>query len=188
MRLRNWKKLGLLLGVVVAVALGTGAVIVNGVFKFAPGGGDLSPYSVGFYDVGGDGEASVYLVNPTPYDLVALVFQFDCDGNPVRCGRIPLTPNDFGKFDVQCNRPSQGAIKVLSVKTPFPASTVWAQSGVVGWVRHDLPSWENERSHSGGIGDTNLVPVPNELLTASSNFEFNRLVDFANSHCSGLPN
>ena len=83
-----------------------------------------------------------------------------------------------------CPRPASGAIKVLSLKTPYPASFVYAQAGVVGWVRHELEGHSNDYIHPGGISDSSMVALPSDLLTANSHYEFNKLLDFASQNCA----
>lgn len=142
---------------------------------YAPSGSGMSPYLVGFYDADGiEEEAEVFLANPGPSALEALVVIFDEDGNPVDCERILVVPNDLEDFDLR-NLPSdEGMIKVVSV-VPGLARTV-AQSGIVGWVRTE--------SEGEFLDHTELTPVPVGLLRADGNFELNLIVDYVEANCT----
>lgn len=178
MRLPSRKSLAVLAVALGAIVLGTGAALFTSTFSYPPTGGEISPYQVGFYDLH-EGDASVYLVNPTPYDLVAYVVQYDDCENPVRCEQLHLSPNDLEEFEITCNEPGKGVIKIVTVKPPVPGQTVWIQSGVVGWVRHYLPS----NGWPGGIADTELRSVPAALLSANSNYEINRILGYVQENC-----
>jgi hypothetical protein len=180
----------------VGVVLGAGAALAVGFFTlspllyFAAGGGNLSPYQVGFYDAE-EGDAELILVNPTPLTLEAFVVLFDDEENPVACNRFILTPNDFEEFeidDVMIGEPpmglNEGVIKVVTFKpNPNNSSIRTVQAGVVSWVRHEFEG--DADSDVVAITDTELASVPVEVLTAQANFELKLIEAYVLATCSG---
>jgi hypothetical protein len=179
-------------------AVGAGVAVAVGLFTISPllyfpaGGGNLSPYLVGFYEQF-KSEAELYLVNPTPLTLEAFVVLFDDDENPVACHRATLTPNDFEDIEISemvCQKSpvdlDEGVIKVVSFKpNPNNSSIRTLQTGLVGWVRHEgREVVALEDGNSGGIADTQLASVPLEVLTAQANYELKLIEAYVLEHCS----
>jgi hypothetical protein len=184
----------MVLAIVGAVSVVMAAtILISGTFKYGPVGGSLSPYVVGVYDTD-EGEVDVSITNPTPYDLFAILVQYDDDQEPVACARFHLSPNDLAEYEIRGDCPEEGVIKIVSTKPYNPGQSIWVQSGVVAWTRVAYPLFTCQAGflatqtgctlNLNSIADTELVSLPGDLLTANSSYELQRIINYADQNCS----
>ncbi len=161
--------------------------------EYAPSGGALSPYLVGYYDdrdhgaSPGDGgsdehsdttssahsddlhdvEPVLYLVNPTSQTLTAYIVIFDRDGAPEACRRRVLDPNDLTDVmlgDISGDNDEFGAVKVVTFDEEDPGITVAA--GLSGWISHYIEHDVFDDDEATLMREHALEAVPQEVLFA----------------------
>ena len=154
---------------------------ISGIFKYNASGGSLAPYLIGYYDTTTNDcigvacstnirnvEAVLYLVNPTPLDLIAHIAIFDDDEVRLICARRDLSPNkvqrinlvdDFVGLDNQL-----GVIKIMTVDANSTAIKV--QPGIKAWLVHHREQVVHAQNPTNAVfsHESTLQEVPIEVL------------------------
>ena len=202
MRIRDFAKQKsglLLLGAVVASVLAMGFTFAK-FFVFPSSGGSLSPYLVGYYDLGTDDcirnsnslracateiitnqtDAAIDLSNPTLTSLLAVITLFDEDGAFQRCTTTLLSANETERVyvnDDMFSANGDGKRGVIKIVTLLNSNHTVVQAGVKGTLTHYVA----QRFTSGSASQifsrqSQLQQVPAEVLRKDSNTELLNIV------------
>ena len=123
---------------------------ISGIFKYNASGGSVAPYLIGYCDTTTNDcigvacstnilnvEAVLYLVNPTPLDVIAHVTFFDDDEGFLECTTRTLSPNKVAKIKLVDDLELDNQVGVIKIATVDANSTaIKVQAGIKAWLVH----------------------------------------------------